>query len=386
MILLSEKIKKFLLITKSSGVDNIFVICVTALSLIGFIMITSATLDLALQKYNNAFYFTIKHSIFLIMGLAVAFLLAHIKLDFYYKYSQVLLLLAFIISLLVFIPGLGIEIKGAKRWIDLGMFTVQVSEISRLLILIWISSYVVRKTDDKSFNKPLIAVIALAFIILWQRDFGSTFLLISSFLALSLVAGIDLKKFMIWVFAAVIAAVPIIYFQPYRFKRILAFLDPWGDPSGGGFQLINAYLAFSKGGFFGLGLGSSVQKLYYLPESYNDFIFAVIAEELGLFFAIFVILTFILLVSRIFILARQSANNELIFASYVTYSIGFLISIQTLIHLLVNTGLFPTKGMGLPFISYGGTNILVMFICTGILIRLQIENRKKISQAVQRSF
>ena len=366
--------------------DNIFVICVTALSLIGFIMITSATLDLALQKYNNAFYFTIKHSIFLIMGLAVAFLLAHIKLDFYYKYSQVLLLLAFIISLLVFIPGLGIEIKGAKRWIDLGMFTVQVSEISRLLILIWISSYVVRKTDDKSFNKPLIAVIALAFIILWQRDFGSTFLLISSFLALSLVAGIDLKKFMIWVFAAVIAAVPIIYFQPYRFKRILAFLDPWGDPSGGGFQLINAYLAFSKGGFFGLGLGSSVQKLYYLPESYNDFIFAVIAEELGLFFAIFVILTFILLVSRIFILARQSANNELIFASYVTYSIGFLISIQTLIHLLVNTGLFPTKGMGLPFISYGGTNILVMFICTGILIRIQIENRKKISQAVQRSF
>jgi len=384
--LLSEKIKKFLLITKSSGVDNIFVICVTVLSLIGFIMITSATLDLALQKYNNAFYFTIKHSIFLIMGLAVAFLLAHIKLDFYYKYSQVLLLLAFIISLLVFIPGLGIEVKGAKRWINLGMFTVQVSEISRLLILIWISSYVVRKTDDKSFNKPLIAVIALAFIILWQRDFGSTFLLISSFLALSLVAGIDLKKFMIWVFATVIAAIPIIYFQPYRFKRILAFLDPWGDPSGGGFQLINAYLAFSKGGFFGLGLGSSVQKLYYLPESYNDFIFAVIAEELGLFFAIFVILTFILLVSRIFILARQSANNELIFASYVTYSIGFLISIQTLIHLLVNTGLFPTKGMGLPFISYGGTNILVMFICTGILIRIQIENRKKISQAVQRSF
>ena len=384
--MLSEKIKKFLLITKSSGVDNIFVICVTVLSLIGFIMITSATLDLALQKYNNAFYFTIKHSIFLIMGLAVAFLLAHIKLDFYYKYSQVLLLLAFIISLLVFIPGLGIEVKGAKRWINLGMFTVQVSEISRLLILIWISSYVVRKTDDKSFNKPLIAVIALAFIILWQRDFGSTFLLISSFLALSLVAGIDLKKFMIWVFATVIAAIPIIYFQPYRFKRILAFLDPWGDPSGGGFQLINAYLAFSKGGFFGLGLGSSVQKLYYLPESYNDFIFAVIAEELGLFFAIFVILTFILLVSRIFILARQSANNELIFASYVTYSIGFLISIQTLIHLLVNTGLFPTKGMGLPFISYGGTNILVMFICTGILIRIQIENRKKISQAVQRSF
>ena len=386
MISLSEKIKKILLITESRGVDNIFIICIMTLSLIGLVMVTSSTLDFASQKFNNAFYFTTKHFIYLTLGVFVAFLLVRIKLDFYHDYSRVILLLAFIISILVFFPGLGRTVKGATRWLDLGIFTIQVSEISRLFILIWISSYIIRKDVNKSFNKPVILIIALAFIILLQKDFGSMVVLITSFLGLTLVAGINIKKFMIWVFTTIIAVIPIIIFQPYRFKRIIGFLDPWEDPAGGGFQLIASHLAFSKGGLFGLGLGSSVQKLFYLPEQYNDFIFAIIAEELGLFFVIFVILTFILLISRIFILAKQSANNELMFASYVAYSIGFLISIQTIIHMLVNTGLAPTKGMGLPFISYGGTNIVVMFICVGILIRIQIENRKKISQAVQRSF
>jgi len=219
-----------------------------------------------------------------------------------------------------------------------------------------------------------------------QNDFGSAAVLVASFLALSFISGINIKKFLIWLSAFSFSAILIAFLTPYRFKRLISFIDPWQDPTGSGFQLIASELAFSKGGFFGLGLGSSVQKLFYLPESYNDFIFAIIAEELGLFFIVFVISIFILLISRIFILARQSADNEMIFASYLAYSIGFLILIQTLIHMSVNIGLVPTKGMGLPFISFGGTNILVMFICVGILIRIQIENRKKISQAVQRSY
>ena len=385
--MLSENIKKLLLISESRGIDGIFVICVGILSLIGLIMVTSTTLDFAAQKENmNAFYFTIKHSIYLAMGLFVTFLLARVKLSFYYDYSKIILLIAFIVSILVFFPGLGKTVKGATRWIDLGVFTVQVSEISRLFILIWVSSYIVRKDTDKSSNKPLLLVIALSIIILMQNDFGSAVVLVASFLALSFISGINIKKFLIWLSAFSFSAILIAFLTPYRFKRLISFIDPWQDPTGSGFQLIASELAFSKGGFFGLGLGSSVQKLFYLPESYNDFIFAIIAEELGLFFIVFVISIFILLISRIFILARQSADNEMIFASYLAYSIGFLILIQTLIHMSVNIGLVPTKGMGLPFISFGGTNILVMFICVGILIRIQIENRKKISQAVQRSY
>ena len=385
--MLSENIKKLLLISESRGIDNIFIICVGILSLIGLIMITSTTLDFATQKDNmNAFHFTIKHSIYLAMGLFVTFLLARVKLSFYHDYSKIILLIAFIVSILVFFPGLGKTVKGATRWIDLGVFTVQVSEISRLFILIWVSSYIVRKDTDKSFNKPLLLVIALSIIILMQNDFGSAAVLVASFLALSFISGINMKKFLIWLSAFSFSAILIAFLTPYRFKRLISFIDPWQDPTGSGFQLIASELAFSKGGFFGLGLGSSIQKLFYLPESYNDFIFAIIAEELGLFFIVFVISIFILLISRIFILARQSADNEMIFASYLAYSIGFLILIQTLIHMSVNIGLVPTKGMGLPFISFGGTNILVMFICVGILIRIQIENRKKISQAVQRSY
>ena len=384
--MLSENIKKVLLISESRGIDNIFVICISILSVIGLIMVASSTLDYSMQTYKNAFHLTIRHSLYLTLGLFVTFLLARVKLSFYDDYSKAILLLAFIVSLLVFIPGLGKTIKGATRWIDLGIFTVQAAEVSRLFILIWVSSYIVRKDTEKSFNKPLIFVVILSTIILFQNDFGSAVVLVSSFLALSFISGISLKKFITWLSIFILTAITVAFLTPYRLKRLLSFMDPWEDPTGAGFQLIASELAFSKGGFFGLGLGSSVQKLFYLPESYNDFIFAIIAEELGLLFIFFVIIFFILLISRIFILARQSENNEMFFASYLAYSIGFLILIQTLIHMSVNVGLLPTKGMGLPFISFGGTNILVMFICVGILIRIQIENRKKISQAVQRSY
>ena len=384
--MLSENIKKVLLISESRGIDNIFVICISILSVIGLIMVASSTLDYSMQTYKNAFHLTIRHSLYLTLGLFVTFLLARVKLSFYDDYSKAILLLAFIVSLLVFIPGLGKTIKGATRWIDLGIFTVQAAEVSRLFILIWVSSYIVRKDTEKSFNKPLIFVVILSTIILFQNDFGSAVVLVSSFLALSFISGISLKKFITWLSIFILTAITVAFLTPYRLKRLLSFMDPWEDPTGAGFQLIASELAFSKGGFFGLGLGSSVQKLFYLPESYNDFIFAIIAEELGLLFIFFVIIIFILLISRIFILARQSENNEMFFASYLAYSIGFLILIQTLIHMSVNVGLLPTKGMGLPFISFGGTNILVMFICVGILIRIQIENRKKISQAVQRSY
>tara|TARA_Y100000748_G_scaffold295382_1_gene287055 strand:- start:398 stop:1273 length:876 start_codon:yes stop_codon:yes gene_type:complete len=291
-----------------------------------------------------------------------------------------------LISLSVFIPGFGKEVNGARRWLDLGFITVQVSEVSRLFIMLWVCSFICRSDINKIFNKCLIMIIILSIIILFQRDFGSTVLLISTFFALMLIAGLNLKKLLSYLLLALIIAIPLIIYQPYRLNRVISFINPWEDPSGGGYQLIASLLAFGKGGIFGLGLGSSVQKLNYLPESYNDFIFALIAEELGLLFTLIIIILFTIIFFRIIRLANNASDNNLRFASYLSFTICFFITFQALIHILVNIGLAPTKGMGLPFISYGGTNLLMMFIFIGLLVRIQIENRQKISQAVQREY
>ena len=362
------------------------IICFVALLSIGLIMITSATLDYALDMRSNPYYFITKHLIYLSMGLILAAIISKIKLSFYYDYGKYFLLLSFIISLIIFIPGLGKEINGAKRWLDLGFITIQVSEVSRLFIMFWISGFIVKHDVNKSFNKCLFMIVILSLIILYQRDFGSTVLLVFTFFSLMLVAGLHLRYLLSYLSLAVLAAIPLILYQPYRLKRIVSFMNPWDDQSGGGYQLIASLLAFGKGGFFGLGLGSSVQKLNYLPESYNDFIFALIAEELGLFFSLIILILFSIIFFRIIRLANISSDNDLRFASYLCFTLGFFITYQALIHIMVNTGLAPTKGMGLPFISYGGTNLLMMFIFIGLLIRIQIENRQKISHAVKRGF
>ena len=384
--MLNNFIKKNILLSEGQGIDHTLIICFAALISIGFIMITSATLDHAYDTRGNSFYFIVKHSIYLVIGIILSVIISRIKLSFYHDYSKIFLFLALIISLSVFFPGLGREVNGAMRWVDLGFITIQVSEISRLFIMFWVCSFICRSDIDKVFNKCLFMIIILSIIILFQRDFGSTALLISTFFAIMLVAGLNWKKLTLYLSLAFIAAIPLIIYQPYRLKRVISFLNPWDDPTGSGYQLIASLLAFGKGGIFGLGLGSSVQKLNYLPESYNDFIFALIAEELGLLFTLVIIILFTIVFFRIIRLANISYDNSLKFASYISFTIGFFITFQALIHILVNIGLAPTKGMGLPFISYGGTNLLMMFIYVGLLVRIQIENRQKISQAVQREY
>ena len=346
-------------------------------------MVSSATLDYSYEKTGSSFHFIARHLIYMIIGLITASILSRIKLDFFNDYSKYFLIMSFALSLIVFLPGLGKEINGATRWLNLGFITLQVTEISRLFLLIWICSYLSRNDVNQAFNKCLLMVIILSTILIFQKDLGSIILLVSSFFALALILGLSLKKFFIYFIIVCFAIIPLIILQPYRLARMISFLDPWSDPSGTGYQLMQSLLAFGKGGFFGLGLGSSVQKLFYLPESYNDFILALIAEELGLIFTLLIIIVFYVIFLRIFSLAKKSFINNLNFASNLSYMIGFLITFQAIIHIMVNIGLFPTKGMGLPFISYGGTNLLVMFICFGILIRIHIENRKRVSQGVQ---
>tara|TARA_B100000886_G_scaffold217465_1_gene150907 strand:- start:6 stop:1160 length:1155 start_codon:yes stop_codon:yes gene_type:complete len=381
--LLTNFIRKKILQTESWAIDQTLILGVVILCSIGLVMVSSATLDYSYEKTGSSFHFIARHLIYMTIGLITASILSRIKLDFFNDYSKYFLIMSFALSLIVFLPGLGKEINGATRWLNLGFITLQVTEISRLFILIWICSYLSRNDVNQAFNKCLLMVIILSIILIFQKDLGSIILLVSSFFALSLILGLSLKKFFIYLVIVCFAIIPLIILQPYRLARMISFLDPWSDPSGTGYQLMQSLLAFGKGGFFGLGLGSSVQKLFYLPESYNDFIFALIAEELGLIFTLLIIIVFYVIFLRVFSLAKKSFINNLNFAGNLSYMIGFLITFQAIIHIMVNIGLFPTKGMGLPFISYGGTNLLVMFICFGMLIRIHIENRKRVSQGVQ---
>ncbi|MDC0985588.1 putative lipid II flippase FtsW [Gammaproteobacteria bacterium] len=379
-----ERIKNIIDFFDNRGLDSLFLACVTSLIIIGLVMVTSSTVDFAAAKFSNPLFFFKKQLIFIILGLVILYIVTHIKTNFYYDYGQYFLLLSLIISLLVHIPGLGVTINGATRWINLGFFTLQVSEVSRLFFFIWLSGYITRNDFNKDYLKIFIFLTILMLAIVLQRDFGSMILLFVAFIIFSFLSHVKLMHLLKIIFFAIIPILLLIIMYPYRIQRILAFINPWNDPQGSGYQIIASQIALSSGGYFGQGLGSSMQKLFYLPEQYNDFILAIIGEELGFIFLIFILLLYVIIFWRIFIFYNITCNISR-FSSNLVLGIILLILIQTVIHVLVNIGLFPTKGMGLPFISYGGTNLLLMFTYIGILIRIQIENKQSHSQAVHRS-
>ena len=382
--MLIEKLKSIIYFFDNRGLDSLFLACVTSLILIGLVMVTSSTVDFAAAKFSNPLFFFKKQLTFIILGILILYIITHIKTDFYYDYGQYFLLLSFIISLLVHIPGLGVTINGATRWIDLGFFTLQVSEVSRLFFFIWLSGYITRNDFNKDYLKIFLFLSILMFAIVLQRDFGSMILLFVAFIIFSFLSHVKLMHLLKIIVYAIIPILLLIIMYPYRIQRLLAFINPWNDPQGSGYQIIASQIALSSGGYFGQGLGSSMQKLFYLPEQYNDFILAIIGEELGFIFLIFILLLYVIIFWRIFIFYNITCNISR-FSSNLILGIILLMLIQTVIHVLVNIGLFPTKGMGLPFISYGGTNLLLMFTYIGILIRIQIENKQSHSQAVHRS-
>ena len=382
--MLIEKLKNIIYFFDNRGLDSLFLACVTSLIIIGLVMVTSSTVDFAAAKFSNPLFFFKKQLIFIILGILILYIITHIKTDFYYDYGQYFLLLSFIISLLVHISGLGVTINGATRWIDLGFFTLQVSEVSRLFFFIWLSGYITRNDFNKDYLKIFLFLSILMFAIVLQRDFGSMILLFVAFIIFSFLSHVKLMHLLKIIVYAIIPILLLIIMYPYRIQRLLAFINPWNDPQGSGYQIIASQIALSSGGYFGQGLGSSMQKLFYLPEQYNDFILAIIGEELGFIFLIFILLLYVIIFWRIFIFYNITCNISR-FSSNLILGIILLMLIQTVIHVLVNIGLFPTKGMGLPFISYGGTNLLLMFTYIGVLIRIQIENKQSHSQAVHRS-
>ncbi len=385
MTMFVQKIREIIDFFDNRGLDSLFLACISSLIIIGLVMVASSTADFAATKFSNPFFFFKKQLIFILLGLVVLYVVSHIKIDFYYDYGQFFLILSLVISILVHIPGLGVTVNGATRWINFGFFTLQVSEVSRLFFFIWLSGYIVRNDFNKDYLKLFMYLTLLMIIIVFQRDFGSMILLFTSFIIFSFLLNINFINLLKVISLSIIPIILLITLYPYRVQRMLAFVNPWSDPQGSGYQIIASQIALSSGGFFGQGLGSSMQKLFYLPEQYNDFILAIIGEELGFIFLVFLLLLYLILFSRILIFYNKTKKISE-FSSNLILSIVLLMMVQTIIHILVNIGLFPTKGMGLPFISYGGTNLLLMFTYIGILIRIQIENKQSHSQAVHRVF
>ncbi len=382
--MLAIKIRELIDFFDNRGLDSLFLACVTSLILIGLVMVTSSTIDFAAAKFSNPLFFLKKHLIFIALGLVVLYVIARIRMKFYFDYGQYFLISSILLSLLVHIPGLGLTVNGATRWINLGFFTLQISEISRLFFFIWLSGYITRNNFDANYLKVFIFLSVLMLVIVFQRDFGSMILLFSTFIIFSFLNNLKFINILKILSFATIPIILLVLLYPYRVQRLLAFIDPWSDPQGSGYQIIASQIALASGGLFGQGLGSSMQKLFYLPEQYNDFILAIIGEELGFVFLFVLLILYYVLFSRIFIFYKKTSKISQ-FSSNIILSIILLIFMQTVIHVLVNIGLFPTKGMGLPFISYGGTNLLLMFTYIGILIRIQIENKQTFSQATHKN-
>jgi len=355
-------------------------IVVPALSLVfcGLLMVASASLAVSVKDFGSPFHFFLHQFVYVIIGVGLATTTNKISLAKWQAWAPWLLLLTALGLVLVLLPGIGKQINGAKRWIGLGFFHLQVSEFAKLVMMVYVASYLTRRHDELhtsiwGFTKPLLVLGLFAFLLLLEPDFGATTVIILVTMGMMFLAGAPLKRFSVLVAIALVMLASLIYFAPYRVERVLNFLDPWNNAYNGGYQLTQALMAFGRGGVFGVGLGNSVQKLFYLPEAHTDFLFAVIGEELGFCGCMVVVSLYVTLIGRVLYLGRRCLRQESWFAAYLAYGLALWMAAQSFINIGVNVGILPTKGLTLPFISYGGSSLLVSSIALGLLLRIAQE-------------
>ena len=304
-----------------------------------------------------------------------------IPMRFWEAMSVPLLIVALLLLVLVLLPGIGKEVNGSMRWIQLGPFSLQASEPVKLCVIAYLASYIVRhqktvQTDFSGFIRPIGVLTLISGLLLLEPDFGASVVLFATALGMLFMGGVPLGRFFAWVSVAFSALLTLAILSPYRMQRLMSFIDPWKDPYDSGFQLTQALIAFGRGEWIGVGLGSSVQKLFYLPEAHTDFVFAVLAEEMGLFGSLIIILLFSFIVWRSFVIGHLAESVEKYFAAYFAYGIGLVIGIQAYINIGVNMGVLPTKGLTLPLLSYGGNSLITYCVLLGILLRIEYENRQ----------
>jgi len=348
----------------------------------GLVMLTSASVSVAENSAGTPFYFLRQQLLAVVVGLAAGAVMLKIPTEVWERAGFALVVLAMLLLVAVLIPGLGRTVNGATRWVSLGILNVQVSEPARLLIMMYLAGYAVRfqeelRTSFQGFAKPMGLVALTCVLLLAQPDFGAATVLLAVTLGILFVAGGRLIYFFACSIVVVAALGLLAITSPYRMKRITGFLDPWADPFNSGFQLTQSLIAIGSGDIFGLGLGNSVQKLFYLPEAHTDFVFAVIAEEFGLVGSMVVILLFAVLVWRALVIARQSARLNRYYQAYLSFGIAIWLGVQSIINIGVNMGVFPTKGLTLPLISYGRSSLIITMMAIALLMRIDLENGPK---------
>ncbi|MEO5676788.1 MAG: putative lipid II flippase FtsW [Usitatibacter sp.] len=368
---------------RDSSLDQALLWSALLLAAVGLVMVYSASIAMAEAERFTGFrpgYFLVRHGAYLAVGLAVACAFFKVPVWLWQKASPWLFLFGVVLLIAVLIPGIGREVNGSRRWIAVGFGTFQPSELMKLFVVLYAADYTVRKAafmDDfrKGFLPMFGVMTIIAFLLLREPDFGALVVVTTIAMAILFLGGLNWRLFASLAVLLAVAFVVLIFSSPYRFQRILGFMDPWADAYGKGYQLSHSLIAFGRGEWLGVGLGASIEKLFYLPEAHTDFLLAVIAEELGFAGVATVIALFLFLVHRAFAVGRQATSLERYFAALLAQGIGVWLAAQTFINMGVNMGLLPTKGLTLPLLSFGGTGIVVNCLALAILMRIDWENR-----------
>lgn len=370
------------------GIDLDFPLLAGCLALLGlgFVMVSSASSEVAAAQFGNSQHYMIRQLIYLAIGLGVGCVTLLIPLASWQKHSGKLLIAALLLLVLVLVPGIGREVNGARRWIGFGIANIQPSELAKLFTVIYLGGYLVRRQADvqhslKGLIMPISVLMAMAFLLLLEPDFGATVVLFGSGIVMLFLGGVSMLRFLPMVVGVGLIGVVVMTSQAYRLQRLTNFIDPWADQFGAGYQLSQALIAFGRGEWLGVGLGNSVQKQFYLPEAHTDFVFAVLAEELGMIGALLTVGLFVLVTLRAMYLGLLAEKAQQYFSAYVAYGLALLWIGQFLINIGVNVGLLPTKGLTLPFLSYGGSSLVVCCVSLALLLRLDWERRNQLGNA-----
>lgn len=358
--------------------DLNFVFSAFALACLGLLLVASSSIEVASDRYGNPFSFALKHALFLGAAFIAGLIAYLIPTRWWYNYATHFLILSIALLGIILIPGIGHTVKGATRWLNLGLFNLQPSEIVKFTMMLFLASYLVRRLEEvrkkfSGFLKPMVVVGLIAVLLLMEPDYGTLFVLSCAVMGVLLLAGAPFTQYILFGSALILGLITLALIEPYRFERIETIFNPWAVRYGAGYQITQALLAFGRGGLFGLGLGNSVQKLFYLPEAHTDFVFAILAEELGLIGALMTVTIMTYLVCRGFLIGRRAELGDRPFAAYLTYGLILLITLQMLINLAVNIGLAPTTGLTLPLLSYGGSSLVMTTVSLSVIARISAD-------------
>ncbi len=363
--------------------DGRLITVISVLLGLGLIMVASSSIAVAEGRFGAPLYYFWRHLAAVAAGVACMAVMVKIPLSYWNVLGGWLFVLGIVLLLCVLIPGVGREVNGSSRWFPIGAFSLQPSELMKVCVVMCLAGYMVRQGEHvrrnfSGFIRPVIALIFIAALLLAEPDYGSCVVLFATTWGMLFLGGVPLIRFFAWAGVAVMALISLILLSPYRLRRLTSFVDPWQDQFDGGFQLTQALIAFGRGDWLGVGLGSSVQKLFYLPEAHTDFVFSVFAEEFGLLGTVVLIVLFSVLIWRAFIVGHAAEQRGKQFAAYLAYGIGLVIGVQVLINMGVNLGVLPTKGLTLPLLSYGINSVFFTCMMLGILLRVEVENRQQL--------